>query len=437
MNRMVVISVAVLVSISLIFTSTQVGNVRDDGSLVLTADIKKSNNSTTFDSSRQQVIAFENVSLTLNDTSLPTLLSSTSLFIHIGHYKDGLAAWRVEIIEILVLAKNLNATLVEPCISRGYLVSCGSRHEGQQQSSTMVRLSDIVGIDLLQEYYPHIISHQHFSEMIMSRSAREFVFCNHYTFKDPIDRCLYQNMSQPNFNKHQGEIEVIRQAAVSSTHELTLLHIAAWARGGFHDATLDGATLIPKKEVEHLVSTRLRFRREHAQFVDAFLRHALNSTSVGFHVIQWRPELPDVDFMDCAQRLVQLRNDRLSDTTGSASTPTLLLSSIQVSSRFQWHDYTASARGKNDSGALIYLLERGFVKLDYWLPSYFLESVPDLIFLSVWDLVLAQKASKLVTCLGHCRVKRWACAQCHYRGLYSKTMVEMRKSWNKSSIDCW
>jgi len=122
-----------------------------------------------------------------------------------------------------------------------------------------------------------------------------------------------------------------------------------------------------------------------------------------FHAIHWRPVLPGLDYMDCAQKLVQLRADQLSDTTGSASTPTLLLSSIQVSSRFQWHDYTASARGKNDSETLLYLLERGFVKLDYWLPGYFLESIPDLIFFSVWDLILAQKASKLATCLGHCQ----------------------------------
>ncbi|KAI2509374.1 hypothetical protein MHU86_5007 [Fragilaria crotonensis] len=42
----------------------------------------------------------------------------TSLWIYVEEYSEGMATWRKSLAEILMVAKKLNATVVEPCIRR-------------------------------------------------------------------------------------------------------------------------------------------------------------------------------------------------------------------------------------------------------------------------------------------------------------------------------
>ena len=56
--------------------------------------------------------------------------------------------------EILIVAKALNATFVEPCIQRGRLKRCSKSHN--------VKLSDIFRMDKMKEFHPFIVSHEVF-----------------------------------------------------------------------------------------------------------------------------------------------------------------------------------------------------------------------------------------------------------------------------------
>ena len=57
--------------------------------------------------------------------------------------------------EILIVAKALNATFVEPCIQGGRLTRCSEPHK--------VKLSDVFSMDkTMKEFHPFIVSHEVF-----------------------------------------------------------------------------------------------------------------------------------------------------------------------------------------------------------------------------------------------------------------------------------
>eukprot|EP01068_Selenidium_serpulae_P000605 Selendium_serpulae@DN11071_c0_g1_i1.p1 len=80
-----------------------------------------------------------------------------------------MANWIKRAAELLMIAKSLNATFVEPCIKNGSLRSCLSAKERfspiptrQFRDTINVRLGDIFDLEKLKLFHPLIISHDEF-----------------------------------------------------------------------------------------------------------------------------------------------------------------------------------------------------------------------------------------------------------------------------------
>lgn len=52
---------------------------------------------------------------------------SRHIWIDAISYAEGIAGWKTSLLELLYLAQELNATLVEPCMTLGRLGSCGGK----------------------------------------------------------------------------------------------------------------------------------------------------------------------------------------------------------------------------------------------------------------------------------------------------------------------
>eukprot|EP01068_Selenidium_serpulae_P004127 Selendium_serpulae@DN3425_c0_g2_i2.p1 len=95
---------------------------------------------------------------------------SGHLYIWGDYYSEGMANWIKRAAELLMIAKTLNATFVEPCIKNGSLRSCLSAKERFSPIPTRqfprdtinVRLGDIFQIEKLKLFHPLIISHDEF-----------------------------------------------------------------------------------------------------------------------------------------------------------------------------------------------------------------------------------------------------------------------------------
>ena len=83
---------------------------------------------------------------------------SPRLYIYVDAFDEGIAGWSVSITELFIIAKTLNAALVEPCIEVGQLRTCDGANE-------KLRLSDIFEMNKLKGYHPHFITYEEFQNV--------------------------------------------------------------------------------------------------------------------------------------------------------------------------------------------------------------------------------------------------------------------------------
>ena len=88
-------------------------------------------------------------------------------WIHVLNFDEGIASWRESLAELLYLAHTYKATLVEPCMKNGRLMSCA-----RLPSSGRVHLSQVLDFRHLQKTYGSsiIASHRLFDGENVGRS---------------------------------------------------------------------------------------------------------------------------------------------------------------------------------------------------------------------------------------------------------------------------
>jgi hypothetical protein len=99
-----------------------------------------------------------------------------------------------------------------------------------------------------------------------------------------------------------------------------------------------------------------------------------------------------------------------------------------------WND---NVRGTDIQEALDLLIDtHGFIKIDSFMSKH-QDFFTDKIFLSVVDLIIAEKAEEFATCDKSCSKSKDICAKCGHLGHFVLYAEELRRDKGKDSTSCW
>jgi hypothetical protein len=366
-----------------------------------------------------------------------------------------MAGWRYSVSEVLIIAKALNATFVEPCIRKGELVNCSEPHN--------IKLSDLFSMDKIKEFHPLIVSYAAFQNVLGVRTI------THTTNNNPdaksadsahyIYRCQTANEFEHEYGcgkdpyilnqwrNHSSSLLWLEQAVARSQSQSqsqpTVVQINGYFKWGWLGMKYEGRPIIPhgqngKRIINNVALKHLQFNSDIYDFVDMILKEA-GIKDEKYSVIQWRGEIHTLDYISCAQHIVTARDIMREDNNGNdnnetSSTPFILISSLNRDESFTWKK---TSTGSVAQEALTLLLDtNGFLKLESLVQKH-LDFIKDPIFLAAADLILAQKANEFATCDKSCIGTKAICAQCGLQGNFVLLAEDLRTARDKNSISCW
>ena len=357
---------------------------------------------------------------------------NTGLWIHVVEFAEGMAAWRAAFFELLVLAKSLNATLVEPCVVGGRLSSC------TRAPKTAVRLGDYYDLRQARQYHSKIAS------------AEEFIEATGYNHTSPQ---LYNkktpNMFALSLDRKQSDLGKLLNVAPSydrptqknldkaienSVNATTILEITTMRKWSLNKYQYQGKTL--DKQLADRLMSRTFFRQEQFDYVRSLLRTKFNiKPDDKFGVIQWRPELKGLNYTDCAHAILETR-DVVSSQRGIPKENFILISPLSHRKSMQWGGVATMAKKDPTSyPSLQMLMDAGFHKLEEALPV----NITDGSLLVVWDMITAMMAEDLSSCA---RCPKSVCGKCNYQGAASLYTVMLQDAYiadkkEKTTNVCW
>jgi hypothetical protein len=326
-----------------------------------------------------------------------------------------MASWRISLAEILMIAKKLNATVVEPCILRGRLRAC---------DEYTARLNQVYDLSKLREFYSRIVSYEDYQSMVAAESPILVPMCLQNPHGNPPLKKACGNAT----NIFKSEVNAPLEKALEPNDVPRVIHIHYYRQGGFHKTKVGGETLVNFDETGQIIDKYFAFKRQHYDIADYLLQLMGISNTSSFDVIHWRAEKPDINYDHCATKILQVREAMGNKTT-------VLMSSINHQVDMQW--YTPGSYNQSHAiRSLDRLLDSGFHKLDQVLDKV-KNMIPDQIVLPVWDQIIAQKARRFATCTKGCGRKKHFCDDCNFLGNFAQTAVDLRKKSGKSSDECW
>jgi hypothetical protein len=333
-----------------------------------------------------------------------------SRWIHVEEFSEGMATWTRSLVEILLVAKKLNATVVEPCIGMGRLQTCNKAN---------YRLSQVYDLERLRLLHPHIVPFENYINMLAVQKPNIVSMCHQIPGGSP-HVMLVCGKHAPNMYQEQRNDLLERALQNNAT---TVIDIKYYRKGGFAKTTLEGVELISDKMVKAAMSAHLEFQRQHYDTVDQLLKlmGILNDTA--FDVIHWRAELPNINHNECATKIFHTKKV-------FGSNQTVLISSIHTHTFFQWFTPYRQAQAVQ---SLNRLFDADFHKVEQ---VYEGQLIPDIVVLAVWDQIMALKARHFATCTKGCH-KNTGCRSCNYLGNFAQLAIDLRQNVGKTSDKCW
>ncbi|KAI2509376.1 hypothetical protein MHU86_5009 [Fragilaria crotonensis] len=311
----------------------------------------------------------------------------TSVWIYVQEFSEGMATWRISLAEILMVAKRLNATVVEPCIEGGRLRTC---HVAKY------RLGQVYDLRRLRRFHPHIVSYEDYQTMLAVENPIIITTCLQFPRGTPSPDKVCGNVT----NTYQEKVNAPIEKALQYNNGTTVIHIKYYRQGGFLNTKFERKRLVLARFIEPILTDHFEFESQHYDSVDYLLRLMGISNNSHFDVIHWRAERPDINYDDCATKILQARKNM-------GSKAAVLLSSINLQADRQWFDPDRYNQSDAIQG-LNRLLDSGFLKLDQVLDKV-QNMIPDQIVVPVWDQIIAQKARRFATCTRGCRQKEHLC----------------------------
>ena len=353
--------------------------------------------------------------------SIHIVESSPRLYLYIPSWMEGMSSWMISLSEVLVLAKELNATLVEPCIKKGRLGSCASVASGGHG----LRLSQVLDLELMRQYHTDIVTYEEYMTAISATEPSTVPvvsLCLHHFSPNPFCRdapLVYGAKWIPQF----------REALTLARNTTTVMEIHQYSRYGFRKSKWINGSEAAMVKAKYLALSPL-----HGERVTVLLERMGIPHGETFSVLHWRAEHPDMDYLACADKILEARDTMRKRQKQKQQQPFILMSSLNTNADYMWKGAKLMAENSTSDQALQRLLDHGFMKLDQVIDY---PELQDPMMLAVYDLILAMKATKFVTCSKRCSDDS-VCAACNWRGQFAGLAVSMRRDVeNKSSTECW
>lgn len=344
----------------------------------------------------------------------PGKVSHNGLFIYVSSWGEGMSSWMISLSELLLMARALNATLVEPCMKNGRLVTCDNVEQ-------LVRLGDVFDLEQIPASQSLLLSHEEFKRQTANAIVHKL--CMQRKKSHPDYKVTCKGLPSRHMKKRIPELEAAIQDSWNGPSVLEILNYRKFA---LTDLKHGQSKLISSEEVELMKSNYLRFRKEHYVYVDLLLKKANLTNS--FSVIHWRAEKENMDYLGCAQDIMQVRK-RMEHQN---KTPFILMSSLNTQKEHMWNGARKKASNSTADAALRLLLnDQNFIKLDTLIED---ENLKDPGLLAVWDVIIATKASGFATCARGCGE---ICQRCNHLGRFAAFAIEIRNKLNRSSHECW
>lgn len=400
------------------------------------------------------------------DTQIPINTNAANLFLYGHEWREGVANWLITLSELFIIAKEINATVVLPCIQRGRLVPCLPQSQSQLQSQAMSplsndadwnhRLEDVFNLDRIRTFHPYFVEQEEFQQILDQHpSYKEYKFCHLYRWRFKGDeteekhRCPegsfvsgHQNTINPFLEQATRDAFEISQLELhqQQQHAPVVMNMTKYDKWGWRNTLFNHKHIVPGG-IEYTQEFKLKyfpFQERYSLFVDKLLDEA-GIINHDYVVIQWRAELHTIDYPECAKHIVtardllQKRNIDTSDSGISKNTKFILMSSLNSDESVVWNELSMGSQARD---ALHYLLDdHGFLKIDTLVAKH-KEEAKDQIDYAIWDTIMAVKAKKYVFCDLSCDDDS-ICAQCGHRGQFPRFALKLREAVNKTSTMCW
>ena len=233
---------------------------------------------------------------------------------------EGIGAWRKSLSELLFLAKELSATVVEPCMGGGRLGSCGKPKQFWLPVSQVLDLS--WAFRSSDDRPPLMASYKDYQQQLQQFKGKrtDHTLCLH----------LHQDDTKNENKKRKFGCVLDRPSLIKNildTEQLTNIDMHGFWRDGTE--ILHGMLKIPLPDTPPL--PMLSFHPDHWHTVQHILQSA-NISNGDFSLIHWRAEKKGMDLMECAKAVLDTRKviektDSITDGDGDPR-PFLLMTSL-------------------------------------------------------------------------------------------------------------
>jgi hypothetical protein len=361
-----------------------------------------------------------------NSTTKQSSRPSKELWIHVQSWREGIGHWTYSVSQLLAVAKKLNATIVEPGIENGRLVTEGN-----------VWFSDIFNRSLIVDYHPKFATLKQFQEATTHSDANVFHLC----FRSCIhgDGCTgpktCENGIPSSFRQnHSDSLEkAMISAQIMDSHH-TVLNIHDFWVNSFDQMYLhtNGTNkLVDQDEVRLVTDHHLRFVDDLYNMADSLLERMGISNGSEYAVIHWRAERDSLDYMECAQGIVRAKKAMNMPQNMTF----VLISSLMKDPSMEWGGSATLAENTAAPQALEFLLsDHALQKIDNVLNG---TEARELAIYVALDLIMSQKATTFATCTRKCNKPHRYCRKCNYAGNFALLAMKMREVNNKESLECW
>jgi hypothetical protein len=388
---------------------------------------------------------------------IPINTNASNLFIYGHEWREGVANWLITMSELFIIAKRINATVVLPCIRQGRLMPCAPRYdpplEGRDWNH---RFTDVFQMDLIHDFHPHYMQEEDFQQILMQNpSNREYKFCHIRqagfagNMSQPRNKCeqgsfVHGHRNESNLLLEQATLEAYRLSQTpSGAHGPVVVNMTKYDKWGWRTTLFNHKHIVPGgvKYTQKFKYKYFPFQERYSSFIDQLLDEA-GIVNHDYVVVQWRAELENMDYLECAKHIVTARDlvKKRNKSGGKGiteDTKFILMSSLNTDESVVWESTVWNTAIKTDAqNALHYLLdEHGFLKIDSLVAKH-KEAAKDQIDYSIWDIVLAVEAKDYVFCDIDCKDDS-ICAQCGHRGQFPRFAMELRNDLNRKSTMCW
>ncbi|KAI2509382.1 hypothetical protein MHU86_5015 [Fragilaria crotonensis] len=183
-----------------------------------------------------------------------------SLWIYVEEFSEGMATWRISFAEILMVAKRLNATVVEPCIGGGRLRTC---------RITKYRLGQVYDLERLRQFHPHIASYAEYQDMLTRETPLIIKMCHQIQGGSPSPLIVCgQNVS----NMFQVPSNHLLDQALQQVNATTVIHIMYYRKSGFQNTKVGRNRLVRPRFIESILADYFDIMGHHYETVDNLLR---------------------------------------------------------------------------------------------------------------------------------------------------------------------